>query len=38
MHTFIREGEEGGKEKGEPGNRVIDFAALSTKPSICSLQ
>ena len=38
MHTFIREGEEGGEEKGEPGNRMIDFATLSTEPSISCLQ
>ena len=38
MHTFIRKGEEGRKEKGEPGNRVIDFATLSTEPSISRLQ
>ena len=37
-HTFIRKGEEGGKEKGEPGNRVIDFVTLSTEPSISRLQ
>ena len=36
--TFIRKGEEGGKEKGEPGNRVVDFATLSTEPSISRLQ
>ena len=38
MHTFIRKGEEGRKEKGEPGNRVIDFVTLLTEPSISRLQ